>query len=310
MHDHDEDDFSNNTSTANGGGLGPAQAQQLIAENRRTKLWLVCILLVAGSCMLAIIHLSNGLHSQLVGNRKMVRTLKEQLMAEGEEREAMLRDKDTSMGKTLTLRAKSKLVTEELLDQQRKSRRLSQELLLAREDLSIAAKNCTLSNLRMKNRFEVTLRTLHDRVVATEECRALLGRNVEERAKLESSLVLMQDRAYNASKLLKQSKQKLHEALKIASSQRDEIVRLKAELAKANSGGGSWFSSSSTTTATTEKPAAAEGEDTAKTVTVAVASPWKQYTDKTSGKKYWYNSVTKKSQWDEPKVEEEEEQTA
>lgn len=299
QHDEEEDgEFSH------GSALTAQQAAQIQQESKRTKLWLVGILLVVGSCMLAIIHLSNGLHSQLLGNRKMVRTLKEQLLAEGMEREALSKDKDVSMSKTLTLRLKSKLVTEELLDQQRKSRRLAQELLLAREDLSISSRNCTLSSLRMKNRFEVALRALHDRVVAAEECRALLNRNVGERAKLESSLVLMQDRAYNASKLLKQTKQKLREALQIASSQRDEIVKLKGELAKASNGGGGWFSGSATTTAAaaaataTEKP----NDDGAAAKTTA-NNNWKQYTDTATGKKYWHNTVTKKTQWNEPKAE-------
>ena len=278
---------------------------QTSSDARRSRLWLIGILVVVGSCMFSIVHLSAGLHTQLLGNRKMVRALKEQLVEEGKEREALLRDKDISMGKTSTLRKKSKLVTEELLEQQRKYRKVSDELLIAREDLAISKKNCTLSNLRMKNRYEVTLRALHDRVVGAEECRVLLDRNLEERAMLESSLVLMQDRAFNATKLLKTVRQRLKEALTIATAQRTEITSLKEQLG--GKGGGSWFGglsggASETNAAALEQveQSVAEEEQGEETTASVSTSLWKEYTDPKSGKKYWYNTETKKSQWAKP----------
>lgn len=233
--------------------------------------------------MLTIVHLSSGLHSQLLANRRMVKSLRDQLVAEAEERETLLRDKDASMSKTANLRTKSKLVTEELLDQQRKARRLQHELLLAREDVSILSKNCTLSNQRLRNRYEVTLRALHDRVVTGEECRALLERNVDERAKLDSSLMMMQDRAYNMSKILKTTKQKLRDALQIASKQRDENIKLKRELEQLKAHG-----------------CAGGGGKTSSDDAEQILAAWKMYQDKKSGRNYWYNTITKKAQWEKP----------
>jgi hypothetical protein len=281
------------------GGASPST----VAATRRHRLWVLGVLLVAGSCMLAVVHLASGLHAQLLANRRMVRALKDQLIAEGEEREALLRDKDASMSKTSTLRTKSKLVTEELLDQQRKARRLQQELLLAREDVQILSKNCTLATQRLRNRYDVTLRALHDRVVTGEECRALLERKVEERAKLESSLTVMQDRAYNVSKMLKMTKQKLRDALAIASNQRDEIIRLKREIevltqssSSSGEGGGNRATESG-------GEGGGEGEESESLSTghqASSTSAWKPYVDKKSGRTYWYNSITKVSQWTKP----------
>jgi hypothetical protein len=286
--DEDENEQHNNANTTQ--------------PTKRHRLWILGVLLVAGSCMLAIVHLSNGLHSQLLANRKMVRALKEQLLAEGEEREALLRDKDASMTKTSTLRTKSKLVTEELLDQQRKARRLQQELLLAREDVQILSKNCTLATQRLKSRYEVTLRALHDRVVTGEECRALLERNVQERAKLESSLQIMQDRAYNVSKQLKVTKQKLRDALVIASNQRDEIAKLKRELEiaqKSSSGSSSAAAESSNEDSLADD--SADGEDGSnESGSSSSKSAWSSHVDKKSGRTYWYNALTKISQWGKP----------
>ena len=254
--------------------------------------------------MLAIVHLSSGLHSQLLANRKMVKALKDQLVAEAEERETLLRDKDASMSKTANLRTKSKLVTEELLDQQRKARRLQHELLLAREDVSILAKNCTLANQRMRNRYEVTLRALHDRVVTGEECRALLERNIDERAKLDSSLMMMQDRAYNMTKVLKTTKQKLRDALQIASKQRDEIIKLKREIETLKTHGcsGNGAGSSSSSSSSSSSGATGDGNDAsvASGSEQAEENAWVSYVDKKSGRTYWYNKVTKKAQWEKP----------
>ena len=266
------------------------------AYPRRHRLWVIGVLLVAGSCMLAIIHLSTGLHAQLLANRKMVRALKDQLIAEGEEREALLRDKDASMSKTATLRTKSKLVTEELLDQQRKARRLQQELLLAREDVQILSKNCSVATQRLRNRYEVTLRALHDRVITGEECRALLERNIEERAQLEASLMMMQDRAYNATKLLKGMKQKLRDALAIASSQRDEIIKLKRELQNFN---GKLDRKSSEEGSDLEQIQSSTSHDIVDKEKIKAA--WASYVDPKSGRTYWYNSILKtKAQWEKP----------
>lgn len=99
---------------------------------------------MVGSLLLTIVHLSTGLHAQLIANRKMVRALREQIIEESDERENLLKEKDAHMSKTVNLRTKSKLVTDELLDQQRKAKHLQQELLNAREDLAEATKNCTL----------------------------------------------------------------------------------------------------------------------------------------------------------------------
>lgn len=289
--DEDEDVSSSHAPSAASGS-----SAQVAAASRRHRLWVLGVLLVAGSCMLAVVHLASGLHAQLLANRRMVRALKEQLTAEGEEREALLRDKDASMSKTSNLRTKSKLVTEELLDQQKKARRLQQELLLAREDVQILSKNCTLATQRLRNRYDVALRALHDRVVTQEECRALLERNVEERGKLESSLTAMQDRVYNASKILKLTKQKLKDALNIATSQRDEIIRLKRELellkqrTQNNAQDDSRQDSSGNTNEFGGGSDSQQGQQSA----------WKEYLDKKSGKTYWYNSVTKISQWNKP----------
>ena len=296
----------------------------------RHRLWLLGALLVVGSCMLAVVHLSTGLHAQLVANRKMVRVLRDQLATEAEERDALLRDKDASMGKTATLRTKSKLVTDELLEQLRKSKHLQQELLLAREDLGILSKNCTLVTQRLRDRYEVTLRALHDRVVHGQECRTLLERNVEERAKVETSLMAMQDRAYNLTVQLKSTKQKLRDVVALASQQRDEMARLRAELeaAKAQlSGGGGGLADAAASasqqqqqqqqkTASAEGAASAAVSDNAavdaaaaakkglstggSATADAAAKQWREYTDKASGRVYWYNTVTKKSQWDRP----------
>jgi len=278
---------------------------QALAAARRHRLWLLGVLLVAGSCMLAIVHLSSGLHAQLLANRRMVRALKEQLVAEGEEREALLRDKDASMSKTATLRTKSKLVTEELLDQQRKARRLQQELILAREDVQILSKNCSLATQRLKSRYDVTLRALHDRVVTGEECKALLERNMEERAKLESSLTVMQDRAYNVSKMLKMTKQKLRDALLIASSQRDEIIKLKREMEDLKSNMDSSSSSARSQAAGEDDGSSASSiqetdQSASASSSTTSTSGWSQHVDKKSGRTYWYNSITKKSQWQKP----------
>jgi len=258
------------------------------SSTRRSRLWIIAVLLVAGSCMLAIVHLSSGLHAQLLANRRMVRALKEQLIAEGEEREALLRDKDATMSKTATLRTKSKLVTEELLDQQRKARRLQQELLLAREDVQILSKNCTLATQRLKSRYEVALRALHDRVVTAEECRSLLERNMEERAKMELSLAVMQDRAFNASRQLKVQKQKFKAVLEIANDQRDEIAKLKRELEVATANRQSASSSSSTAT---------DDGDQQKSSSSAI---WKVHIDPKSQRPYYYNSITRVTQWEKP----------
>jgi len=252
--------------------------------------------------MLAVVHLASGLHSQLLAHRKMVKLLKDQLMAEGEERESLLRDKDASMTKTSTLRTKSKLVTEELLDQQRKARRLQQELALTREDVQILSKNCTLATQRLRNRYDVTLRALHDRVVTGEECRALLERNMEERAKLESSLTLTQDRAYNVSKMLKMTKNKLKDALLIASSQRDEIIRLKREVetlkqSAASSNGQRQIVNGGNEDANRISETSKQSSST---------SPWKMYFEKKSNKPYWHNTITKESRWDNPEEDKEE----
>jgi len=292
--DEDED-----VPSAASQGAAAANSNAVHAAARRHRLWVLGVLLVAGSCMLAVVHLASGLHAQLLANRRMVRALKEQLTAEGEEREALLRDKDASMSKTSNLRTKSKLVTEELLDQQRKARRLQQELLLAREDVQILSKNCTLASQRLRDRYEVTLRALHDRVVTQEECRALLERNVEDRAKVESSLTVMQDRVYNATKMLKVTKQKLKDALTIATSQRDEIIRLKREIellkqqqrsASSSSGGFESDARGSNSDDVGHSDQVSEQEP----------SPWKQYLDKKSGTMFWHNSKTKVSQWTKP----------
>ena len=290
-----------------------ATSSATVAAARRHRLWVLGVLLVAGSCMLAVVHLASGLHSQLLANRRMVRALKDQLLAEGEEREALLRDKDASMSKTSTLRTKSKLVTEELLDQQRKARRLQQELLLAREDVQILSKNCTLATQRLRNRYEVTLRALHDRVVTGEECRALLERNVEDRAKLESSLTVMQDRAYNVSKMLKMTKQKLRDALSIASNQRDEIIRLKREIEMLKQSASTSSESQKASSSDNENPGTEDSQSQQQSSghqqssSGSSTSGWKQYFDKKSNRAYWYNSITKVSQWNKPDEVEQEE---
>ena len=284
-------------SVAAASSVSPAAA---VAATRRQRLWVLGVLLVAGSCMLAIVHLSNGLYSQLLANRRMVRALKEQLIAEGEERESLLRDKDASMSKTTNLRTKSKLVTEELLEQQRKARRLQQELILAREDVQILSKNCTLATQRLRNRYDVTLRALHDRVVTGAECGALLHRNVEERAKLESSLTVLQDRAYNVSKMLKVTKQKLRDALAIASNQRDEIIRLKREIELLKQRSSSDESSKTQSTEESSQDQDVSSDSKEESSLSSSSSAWKSYVDKKSGRTYWYNSVTKVSQWSKP----------
>ena len=115
-----------------------------LSQNIRWRIWLLGILFLVGSLLLTIVHLSTGLHAQLIANRKMVRALREQIIEESDERENLLKEKDAHMSKTVNLRTKSKLVTDELLDQQRKAKHLQQELLNAREDLAEATKNCTL----------------------------------------------------------------------------------------------------------------------------------------------------------------------
>jgi len=264
----------------------------------RARFWILGVLLVCGSCLLAIVHLSHGLHVQLVANRKIVAVLREQVLAEAEEREMLLRDKDSSSSKTALLRSKAKLVTEELLDQHRKSKHLQNELLLAREDIQALSKNCTIATQRLRHRYDVTLRALHDRVVQEQEFRALLDRNVLERAKIESSLGVMQDRAYNLSVQLKTTKQKLRDVIGLATQQRDEVARLKAqvaaEAAKAAAHHGGDDSAASLNT---------NGNQGATGIAVDAAakhSPWTSHVDKASGKTFYFNTITKKSVWERP----------
>jgi hypothetical protein len=296
----------------------------------RHRVWLVGVILVVGSCLVAVVHLSTGLHAQLLANRKMVRALRDQLVSEAEEREALLKEKDVSMSKTATLRTKSKLVTDELLDQQRKSKHLQQELLLARDDLQVISKNCTLATQRLRDRFDVTLRALHDRVVHGQECRALLERNIEERAKLETSLSAMQDRAYNVTLQLKTTRQKLREVVTLASQQRDEINTLRRELEQMQerlvevntrqqqqqqSSTSNGESTSTTESGNNDSNTNNNNNEQQSTTTTTITnnentgettSPedvlkyWKEHVDPKSGKTFYYNSKLKKSQWTSP----------
>lgn len=197
---------------------------------------------------------------------------------------------------------------DELLDQQRKSRKLQQELLFAREDVKDISKNCTLGMQRLKTRYDATLRALHDRVVTGEEAKSLLERNIDERAKLESSLTAMQDRAYNVSLMLKATKQKLRDVLGIATSQRDEITRIKRELQqfKGDATSAAAAKDRASNQDQSEADTAAEATETTaeaaepKVALVSAIPAWTEHRDKNSGRIYWYNAATKTSQWEKP----------
>ena len=209
----------------------------------------------------------------------MLHALRSQIVEIEKDRDALALQLDADNSQTSKLRSKAKLVTDELLEQQRKAKTLQKDVVQAREDLLSLSRNCSFASNRLAQRFNVTLRELHDRTIKGQQYRVLLNKNVRERSRIESSLGVMQDRVYNLTKALKSTKTQLKDAIRIVKSQRVEIAELKA------SGGASTVGSKKKTS-----PVAAAGS----------ASDWTEHKDESSGRVYYYNAKTKKSSWTKP----------
>ena len=242
---------------------------------------MLLILAVAGVAVLSILHLATNLTSQLKTSRQMLETLKEQLVFAGNEHDELVSHQEGQRTNTIRLRLKSKQVTEELLEQQKKAKQLKHELVSAREDLIAAKKNCSSVTRQLRHQFNVTLRQLHNRVIMDEQYRTLLSKNVEERAQVELSLGSLQDRAFNMTQQLKRTKTQLREAVILVKKQRIEQALLEEQLGqfrKEHPGGGG----------VKKKTPAALGEG------------WKAKMDPKSGKTYYYNTISKETQWARP----------
>ncbi len=194
--------------------------------------------------------------------------------------------------------------------------------------------NFTATTKRLRAQFNTTLKQLHDRVVMTKQYRTLLDKRLDQTVLLENSLATLKDGAYNVTQQLRQVKGQLIEAIKVIKTQRDDISKIVNELNSTRSDvvrlrkrlrevgidpstvvNDPTSSSSSSSSSFTSRlvnfvsGGSKQASDTSgglassavRTGSGATGSSgdWVEYKD-AKDRKYYYNKITKKTQWQKP----------
>lgn len=196
--------------------------------------WFFALLLITGSFCLTLVHLSKGLHDQLLVTKTQLLDSRRQLVQVGVEKETLLEQGRAERIKVQKLRDKSALLSKELLEQQKRVKLLQYEVLAARQDLRQMTGNCTESSRLMEKQFNVTMRYLMDRVINNREYHILLNNNLRDRVILERSVELMQNKVFNLTEQLSLAKTNLYKAGKSIRSSKDDVSTLKERLIEAN----------------------------------------------------------------------------
>jgi hypothetical protein len=220
--------------------VGDTRASSAQGEGRASlglssaAVWFVALLVISGSFCLTLVQLSKGLHEQLVVNKESLLAARKQLVQVGVEKETLLEQQHEERLKLQRLRAKSGMVSAELLEQQKRVKLLQYEVLAARQDLKGVTLNCSESSVLMEKQFNVTTRYLLSRVIENHEYHVLLNKNLKDRVVLERSVELMQNKVFDLTEQLGLAKTNLVRAAKSIKDSKVDVDELKVRLIESN----------------------------------------------------------------------------